>query len=153
MTTKRQQEELDKVEKLVTAEKSRVLDIMQTGDIYNPILDPMIETYLDTFRVYTLLYRRWRKQAFPIETRHTNQGGNTNASKKVLAQEVEIWGDKKLRALERLGLTNKAIPVKVNTGGTTVNTRGEVEDDPKEPPKDELQDWRKKFAAKKRATK
>ena len=146
LTTKKQQIELDAVEELVTVEKSRVLDIMRTADIYNPILDPMIETYLDTFRVYTLLYRRWQRQAFPIETKHTNQGGSTNAAKKVLAGEVEVWGDKKLRALERLGLTNKALPTKISTGGTTVDSRGNVEQKETETPPDELDAWRKKHA-------
>lgn len=142
MTTKRQQAELDSVEEIVTAEKARVLEIMRAADVYNPILDPLIETYLDTVRVYTLLYRRWQKQAFPIETKHTNQGGATNTTKKVLAQEVEIWGDKKLRALERLGLTSKAFPAKISTGGTTITDKGEVETNNKGEPPDNLRDWR-----------
>lgn len=149
MATKRQQVELDKVEAIVVAEKDRILQIMRDAEIYNPILDPMIETYLDTFRAYTMFYRRWQRMAFPIETKHTNQGGNTNYTKKVLAQEVEIWGDKKIKTLERLGLTNKAVPIKIQTGATTVDTKGNIEKTSEESTTDELQAWREKFDAKK----
>ncbi|GEK06144.1 P27 family phage terminase small subunit [Schleiferilactobacillus harbinensis] len=149
MATKRQQAELDKVEAIVVSEKDRILEIMRDADIYSPILDPMIETYLDTFRAYTMFYRRWQRMAFPIETKHTNQGGNTNYTKKVLAQEVEIWGDKKMRALERLGLTNKAVPIKIQTGATTVDTQGNVEKETESEPPNELQAWRNKYNAEK----
>jgi len=36
--------------------------------------------------------------------------------------QVDIWNEKKVKALEKLGMTNKALSKKVITGGTTVDT-------------------------------
>ncbi|MGQ0421604.1 P27 family phage terminase small subunit, partial [Bacillus sp. HC-Mk] len=74
-------------------------------------LDPLIESYLDIFEVYMTMFIEWKEKGFPPTQRHTNKAGATNNSKHPLAQQVETWADKKTKALDLLGLTNKAKPV------------------------------------------
>jgi phage terminase small subunit len=89
------------------AEKQRVLEIMREADLYTLTLDPLIESYLDIYEAYTIMYLQWKEKGFPATQRHTNKAGATNNSKHPLAQQVETWSDKKIKALAELGLTNK----------------------------------------------
>lgn len=118
----KKQKEVEEMAATVDAERNRVLEIMQKTDVYSILLDPLIESYLDAFRVYKVMYKRWSNAGFPETQSFTNKNGAKNAVKHPLSVQVDIWSEKKLRALERLGMTNKSLARRVITGGTTVDT-------------------------------
>lgn len=124
------------------AEKQRILKIMRDADIYTLTLDPLIESYLDIFEVYQTMFLQWKEKGYPATQRHTNKAGATNNSKHPLAQQVETWADKKTKALDLLGLTNKAKAGKIVTGSSSV--REEIKK-PEQLPEDELAAHRKKW--------
>lgn len=117
MSTKKQRQEI--VANKTAEEKKRVLKIMQEADIYTRTLDPLFESYLDIFEIYQTMFIEWRDKGFPTTQRYTNKSGATNNSKHPLAQQVETWADKKMRALDSLGLSNKTKPKNFVTGGST----------------------------------
>lgn len=107
------------------AEKNRILKIMRDAEIYTLSLDPLIESYLDIFEIYQTMYIQWKEKGFPSTQRHTNKAGATNNSKHPLAQQVETWADKKTKALDLLGLTNKS-KGRIVTGGSSVRHDDEL---------------------------
>ena len=142
MTTKKEREKI--VAAKVEVEKNRILKIMRDADIYTLTLDPLIESYLDIFEIYSTMHLQWKEKGFPATQRHTNKAGATNNSKHPLAQQVETWSEKKTKALDMLGLTNKSKSGKVVTGGSSVG-KNEKMQKPVEQPKDELAEHRKKW--------
>lgn len=120
MSTKKQRQAA--VQQKTEAEKDRILKIMREADIYTRTLDPLVESYLDIFEVYQTMFLDWKEKGFPSTQRHTNKAGATNDSKHPLAQQVETWADKKIKALDALGLTNKSKPKQFVTGGSKVQT-------------------------------
>lgn len=142
MSTKKQRQQMvaDKTE----SEKKRILKIMRDADIYTLTLDPLIESYLDIFEIYQTMYIEWKEKGFPVTQRHTNKAGATNNSKHPLAQQVETWADKKMKALDALGLNNKAKASRIVTGGTSVG-KGEEITKPEVPEVDELAAHRNKW--------
>lgn len=123
--------EAEKLEQNVEAERVRLLDILQKSDTYTILLDPLIESYLDAFRVYKIMYKRWSDEGFPETIKYENKNGAKNAVKHPLSVQVDVWSEKKIKALERLGMTNKSLSRKVVTGGTTVDTStGQAEKEP-----------------------
>jgi phage terminase small subunit len=141
LSTRKQREKM--VAEKTESEKQRILEIMRDAEIYTLTLDPLIESYLDIFEVYITMYIQWKEKGFPATQRHTNKAGATNNSKHPLAQQVETWADKKTKALDLLGLTNKSKPGKIVTGGSTVRKDEEMKK-PK-PVEDELSAHRKKW--------
>lgn len=141
MSTKK--ERLQMVAEKTEAEKNRILKIMRDADIYTLTLDPLIESYLDIYEIYMTMYIQWKEKGFPATQRHTNKAGATNNSKHPLAQQVETWADKKTKALDLLGLTNKGKVGKQVTGGSSVHKNEEV----KKPEKkvSQLDDHRNKW--------
>ncbi|HFU7087201.1 TPA: P27 family phage terminase small subunit [Bacillus cereus] len=142
MSTKKERQKIvaDKTE----AEKNRILKIMRDADIYTLTLDPLIESYLDIFEIYQTMYIEWKEKGFPSTQRHTNKAGATNNSKHPLAQQVETWSDKKTKALDLLGLTNRTKAGKQITGGSSVRKDEELQK-PKQHPVDELEAHRNKW--------
>lgn len=124
MSTKKQRQAI--VAQKTAEEKKRILDIMRKADIYTLTLDPLIESYLDIYEIYQTMFIEWKDKGFPTTQRHTNKAGATNNSKHPLAQQVESWSDKKLKALGDLGLTNKGKVGKMITGGSSVNKDDEM---------------------------
>jgi phage terminase small subunit len=124
MATKKQRQKI--VIEKTEAEKQRILKIMRDAEIYTLTLDPLIESYLDIFEIYQTMYIEWKEKGFTATQRHTNKAGATNTSKHPLAQQVETWADKKTKALDLLGLTNKSKPVKIVTGGSSVRKDEEL---------------------------
>ncbi|MDR4442202.1 P27 family phage terminase small subunit [Bacillus cereus] len=124
MSTKKERQKIvaDKTE----AEKNRILKIMRDADIYTLTLDPLIESYLDIFEVYMTMFIEWKEKGFPPTQRHTNKVGATNNSKHPLAQQVETWSDKKTKALDLLGLTNRTKAGRQVTGGSSVRKDEEI---------------------------
>lgn len=145
MTTKAQRKAI--VDEKISVEKQRILSIMRESDIYTITLDPLIESYLDIYEIYQYKYILWKEKGFPETQKYTNKSGATNPSKHPLAQQVEFWADKKMKALDYLGLTNKAALGKRVTGGSTARFDEEITR-PEEKPIDELaahrNKWRKK---------
>ena len=125
------------------AQKQRVLKIIRDADIYNHALDPLIESYLDIFEIYQTMFIEWKEKGYPATQRHTNKAGATDNSKHPLAQQVERLADKKTKALDLLGLTNKSKPGKIVTGGSSVRTNEEMKKS--EPMDDEFAAHRKKW--------
>lgn len=125
MSTKKERQKIvaDKTE----AEKNRILKIMRDADIYTLTLDPLIESYLDIFEVYMTMFIEWKEKGFPPTQQHTNKAGATNNSKHPLAQQVETWADKKTKALDLLGLTNRAKAGRQITGGSSVRKDEELQ--------------------------
>lgn len=145
MTTKAQRKAI--VDEKVTAEKARILEIMQLSDIYMITLDPLIESYLDIFEIYQYKFLAWKEKGFPETQKYTNKSGATNPSKHPLAQQVETWSDKKMKALDLLGLTNKSNVGRKITGGSTARQNEEIKR-PEEKQVDELAEHRKKWRKK-----
>lgn len=125
MSTKKQRQEI--VAQKTEAEKERILQIMRKAEIYTLTLDPLIESYLDIFEIYQTMFIQWKEKGFPTTQRHTNKAGATNNSKHPLSQQVEVWTEKKTKALDALGLTNKGKIGRVVDGGSSVNKNEEVE--------------------------
>ncbi|WP_018664609.1 P27 family phage terminase small subunit [Heyndrickxia acidiproducens] len=124
MATKKDRQKL--VSEKTEAEKNRILKIMRDADLYTLTLDPLIESYLDIYEIYMTMYIQWKEKGFPATQRHTNKAGATNNSKHPLAQQVETWADKKTKALDLLGLTNKSKAGKIVTGGSSVRKDEEM---------------------------
>lgn len=145
MSTVKQRKEI--LFEKVAAEKERILKILRDADLYQQSLDPLIESYLDIFEIYQMMHMQWKDKGFPATQRHTNKAGATNNQKHPLAQQVEIWSEKKTKALDLLGLTNKAKSARVVTGGSKVKANETIEK-PVAPEVDELaahrSKWRKK---------
>lgn len=124
MATKRDRQAV--VAETTLAEKERALKIMREADICTRTLDPLIENYLDVFEIYQTMFIEWKDKGFPTTEMHTNKAGATNNSKHPLAQQIETWADKKTKALDLFGLTNKGKIGKVVTGGSSVNKDEEM---------------------------
>ncbi len=142
MTTKAQRKAI--IDKKVTAEKERILMIMRKSDLYTITLDPLIESYLDIFEIYQYKFILWKEKGFPETQKFTNKSGATNQSKHPLAQQVETWADRKMKALDLLGLTNKSKSGKQITGGSTARQNEEITR-PEEKQVDELAEHRNKW--------
>lgn len=144
MATKKERQKV--VAEKTEVEKQRILKIMRDAEIYTLTLDPLIESYLDIYEIYMTMFLQWKEKGYPATQRHTNKAGATNNSKHPLAQQVETWADKKTKALDLLGLTNKAKAGKIVTGGSSVRKDEELKKP--EPVEDELtahrNKWRKK---------
>lgn len=141
----KKQVETEQLAEKVEAERKRLLFILKKADIYSQILDPLIDSYMNTFEVYEIMWKRWKDKGFPETQVYENKNGARNAVKNPLSVQVDIWSEKKLKALERLGMTNKAMTKRVITGGSTVDTStGHAEQRPGEQV-DELQARREKW--------
>ncbi|USK40166.1 P27 family phage terminase small subunit [Cytobacillus firmus] len=141
MATKKERQKI--VAEKTETEKQRILKIMRDAEIYTLTLDPLIESYLDIYEIYMTMFLQWKEKGYPATQRHTNKAGATNNSKHPLAQQVETWADKKTKALDLLGLTNKSKPGKIITGGSSVRKDEELKKP--EPVEDELTAHRKKW--------
>lgn len=142
MTTKAQRKAI--IDKKVSAEKERILQVMLKSDLYTITLDPLIESYLDIFEIYQYKFILWKEKGFPETQKFTNKTGATNQTKHPLAQQVETWADKKMKALDLLGLTNKSVAGRKITGGSTARKDEEITR-PDEKPVDELAEHRNKW--------
>lgn len=142
MSTKAQRKAI--IDKKVSAEKERILQVMLKSDLYTITLDPLIESYLDIFEIYQYKFTLWKEKGFPETQKFTNKTGATNQTKHPLAQQVETWADKKMKALDLLGLTNKSSTGKKVTGGSTARQDEEITR-PDEKPVDELAEHRNKW--------
>lgn len=125
MTTKKKRRE--RAIENTEIEKERILKVMRDADVYAQTLDPLIESYLDIYEIYQTMFIEWRHKNFPTTQRHTNKNGSTNNVKHPLAQQVEVWSDKKTKALDLLGLTNKGNRGNTITGGSKVMTNEQLE--------------------------
>lgn len=142
MSTKAQRKAI--IDKKVSAEKERILQIMLKSDLYTITLDPLIESYLDIFEIYQYKFILWKEKGFPETQKFTNKTGATNQTKHPLAQQVETWADKKMKALDLLGLTNKSVAGRKVTGGSTARKDEEITR-PEEKQIDELEAHRNKW--------
>lgn len=142
MSTKAQRKAI--IDKKVSAEKERILQVMLKSDLYTITLDPLIESYLDIFEIYQYKFILWKEKGSPETQKFTNKTGATNQTKHPLAQQVETWADKKMKALDLLGLTNKSVAGRKITGGSTARKDEEITR-PDEKPVDELAEHRNKW--------
>lgn len=145
MATKKQKELMVTVDAKVNDERERLFNVMQKAEIYTSTLDPLFDTYLETFEIYTTMYLRWREAGFPETKRYTNKAGATNASKHPLAQLVEVWSDKKVKALEKLGLTSKVINGNQILGGSIRKPKNDDIENKPEEVLDEMELHRRKW--------
>lgn len=144
MTTKAQR--LAILSEKVTAEKERILHILNESDYYDITLDPAIEAYLDIYEIYQMKFMEWKEKGFPATKKYKNKASATNDMKHPLAQQVEVWTDKRMKALDVLGLTNKKKQGKIVSGKSYA--RDEEIHRPDGAVRDELaahrEKWRKK---------
>ncbi|MDT2850169.1 P27 family phage terminase small subunit [Vagococcus carniphilus] len=112
---------MDLINELVELEKSGIVSDMQDTNIYSRLLNPMINSYLETYEIYITMYTRWRNLGFPETQSYTNKAGANNQIKHPLAQMVEVWSEKRMKSLERLGLTNKNLVSMQIVGGKVFN--------------------------------
>lgn len=141
MTTKAQRKQI--VDEKVSAEKVRILEIMRDAQIYTRTLDPLIESYLDIYEIYQHKFILWKERGFPETQKHTNKAGATNQNKHPLAQQVETWSDRKLKALDLLGLTSKGVKGREVVGRTSMPHEEITR--PESPKIDSLQAHREKW--------
>lgn len=88
-------------------ERKRIEEILKSLGKFTPALNPLIEMYLDTCEVYQIKYLEWKDTGFKSTKQHTNKTGARNEIKHPLAQQVEVWSDKKTKLLNQLGLDMK----------------------------------------------
>lgn len=89
-------------------ERERIEEILRLQNMYTPALHPLIEMYLDACEVYHIKYLEWKDCGFKSTKIHTNKSGARNEIKHPLAQQVEVWLDKKTKLLNQLGLDMKS---------------------------------------------
>lgn len=127
----------------VAAERNRLICLIDDPSKSGVKLASMIDSYLEIFEIYQTFYVEWKEKGFPARQKHKNQGGHTNWIKHPLAQQVEVWTDKKTKALDMLGLTAKhKIHINPNDTVPPKEINEELEQDL---PKDELAAHRKKW--------
>lgn len=88
-------------------EEQRIIEILKLTGRYTNALNPLIETYLDAYEVYYIKYSEWRAAKFVATKKHKNKSGATNEMKHPIAQQVEVWFDKKTKLISELGLNVK----------------------------------------------
>lgn len=88
-------------------ERKRINEILKSLGTYTPALHPLIEMYLDACEVYYIKYAEWKTAGFKATKIHKNKSGAKNEIKHPLAQQVEVWNDKKTKLLSQLGLDSK----------------------------------------------
>lgn len=88
-------------------EEQRIIEILKLTGRYTNALNPLIETYLDAYEVYYIKYSEWRAAKFVATKKHKNKSGATNEMKHPIAQQVEVWFDKKTKLISDLGLNVK----------------------------------------------
>ncbi|WP_423253399.1 P27 family phage terminase small subunit [Melissococcus plutonius] len=103
----KQQKILDEALKQKKFEQKRIEEILKSLGKYTPALNPLIEMYLDVCEVYQIKYLEWKEGGFKSTKMHTNKNGSKNEIKHPLAQQVEVWCDKKTKLLNQLGLDTK----------------------------------------------
>ena len=139
---------MDLINDLVDCQKEQIIEDMTQSGIYSKILNPMINSYLEIYEVYITMFSRWRDLGFPETQSYTNKSGATNDSKHPLAQMVEVWSEKQMKALEKLGLTNRSLISMQLIGGNSKNPKyDEVMNRPKEKVISVLDEHRKKWRA------
>lgn len=143
MSTKDERQKI--VMKKVLAERHRLISLIDDPEKSGVKLASMIESYLEIFEIYQTFYVEWKDKGFPARQKHQNQGGHTNWIKHPLAQQVEVWTDKKTKALDMLGLTAKH-RIHINPNDM-VPPKNMPDDQPEEKdlPNDELAAHRKKW--------
>lgn len=103
----KKQKILDEALKQKEFERERVIEILKNLNRYTPALHPLIEMYLDACEVYYIKYSEWKDTGFRSTKQHTNKNGSRNEMKHPLAQQVEVWSEKKAKFLNSLGLDMK----------------------------------------------
>lgn len=88
-------------------EEKRVEEILHSLGKYTPALHPLIEVYLDACEVYHIKYSEWKETGFKSTKIHVNKNGAKNEIKHPLAQQVEVWSERKTKLLNQLGLDMK----------------------------------------------
>lgn len=106
--SKKRKEMLEKAHNNRLLEKDRIEEILKLTGKYSNALNPLIDLYLDTHEIYYLKVLEWREEDFKTTKIHTNKSGARNENKHPLAQQVEVWSDKKSRLLGQLGLDLKS---------------------------------------------
>lgn len=125
-------------------EEERIKEILKSTGAYTAALHPMIELYLDAYEVYYIKYLEWRDTGFKSTKRHKNISGASNEVKHPVAQQVEVWSDKKSKYLNQLGLDakNKKLP---NTGPLFAETERNKEKSGKSPKTNKLLEFNKQY--------
>ncbi|MDT2735288.1 terminase [Enterococcus thailandicus] len=103
----KRQKILDEAQEYKDFEKKRIEEILKSLGKYTPALHPLIEVYLDACEVYHIKYLEWKETGFKSTKVHTNKNGAKNEIKHPLAQQVEVWSEKKTKLLNQLGLDMK----------------------------------------------
>lgn len=98
---------LDEASSYKEFERNRIEEILKSLGKYTPALHPLIEVYLDACEVYHIKYSEWKATGFKSTKIHTNKNGAKNEIKHPLAQQVEVWSEKKTKLLNQLGLDMK----------------------------------------------
>lgn len=98
---------LEKASEKRDFEEKRILEILKLSGGYSAALHPLIETYLDAFEIYYVMYDEWKSIGFKPTKAHTNKAGARNETKHPIAQQVESWSQKKAKYLNQLGLDSK----------------------------------------------
>ncbi|MCY7691583.1 P27 family phage terminase small subunit [Bacillus altitudinis] len=96
-----------KLNKIRKDEHEKIVGLLKAIGTYSTSLTPLIETYLDAYVVYTVMYEEWRNDGFQATIMYINKAGHENEMKHPLAQQVADWNSKISKLLELLGLTPK----------------------------------------------
>ncbi|MGK0554479.1 P27 family phage terminase small subunit [Macrococcus capreoli] len=127
-------------------EKKRIIQLLVDSGQYHQALDPIIETYIEAFEIHYVMYRQWKDSGFKATKQYTNKAGARNEIKNPLAQQVEVWNQKKAKYLNQLGLDNKNKDLIYKTGiKLSADTTETEEKQNKENSGNNLVNFRKKF--------
>lgn len=140
MSTKKERAEI--VAQNVAKERNRIIVLIDDPEKSGVMLASAIDSYLEIFEIYQTFYIDWKDKGFKAMEKHTNQSGHTNLQKHPLAQQVEVWTEKKLKAMDMLGLTAKH-KVRINPNDTVPPKN--ISNENLEEPKDELSLHRNKW--------
>lgn len=138
----KQQKILEEALKYKEFERERITEILNNLNKYTPALKPLIEMYLDASEIYHIKYLEWKDCGFKSTKIHTNKSGARNEIKHPLAQQVEVWGDKKTKLLNQLGLDLKGKDLD-RVDPLSAENKQKQEEQSKEEPNSRLLQFRK----------
>ena len=132
------------VEQNVKKERARIILLIDDPEKNGVVLASAIDNYLEIFEIYQTFYVDWKDKGFKATEKHTNQAGHSNLQKHPLAQQVEVWTEKKMKAMDMLGLTAKH-KARINPNDTVPPKVVPREETTEEEEKDELSKHRQKW--------
>ena len=136
----------EKADEKSNIEKERIIKLLVDSSQYHQALDPLIEVYIEAYEIHYTMYEQWKLTGFRPTQRYKNKSGAINEIKHPLAQQVDVWNQRKAKYLNQLGLDNKNKDLIIN-GGVKLSGKDEdaQQNKQEEAPENELVKFRRRF--------